>query len=96
MFIYYKMRRQKVKRDIFALFRSTVRDPATYKGEMHIGQILPDGSVQKGNFIGPGTNILERLDVPGITLVDQVAKEHDLAYLLAGMELDRKKRMAKV
>ena len=94
-----ELRRQKgrgLKKDIFAIFRSYIVDPVVNKGEMHVGQILPDGSIQKGNFIGPGTDIFERMDQKGITLVDQVAKEHDLAYLLAGMELDRKKRLAKV
>ena len=82
--------------DLFKIFRSTISDPAIYKGELHIGQILPDGSVRKGDFIGPRTNILERMDQKGITLVDEISKEHDLAYLLAGMELDKKKRAEKV
>lgn len=92
-------KRQKgkgLKRDLFAIFRSSIVDPVINKGEMHIGQILPDGSIQKGNFIGPGTDIFERMDEKGITLVDEISKEHDLAYLLAGMELDKKKRLAKV
>jgi len=91
-----KQRGKGLSKDIFAIFRSTLSDPSTYKGEMHVGQILPDGSVHKGNFLGPGTDIMKRIDQPGITLVDTISKEHDLSYLLAGMELDRKKRMAKV
>lgn len=92
-------KRQKgkgLKRDLFAIFRSSIVDPVVNKGEMHVGQILPDGSIQKGNFIGPGTDIFERMDQKGITMVDEISKEHDLAYLLAGMELDKKKRMDKV
>ena len=83
-------------RDIFRLFRATVSQPNLHEGEMHIAQILPDGSVQKANFCGPGTDIMKRIDQKGITLVDTISKEHDLAYMLSSMELDRKKRMAKV
>lgn len=83
-------------KDIFRIFKATVTQTPTNKGEMHVAQILPDGSVQKGNWIGPGTEIMKRLDQSGITLVDTISKEHDLAYLLAGMEIDRKKRMEKV
>jgi len=91
-----KRRGRGVPRDMFKIFRSTLSDPSTYKGELHIGQILPDGSVQKGDFIGPGTDIFKRMDQKGITLVDEISKEHDLAYLLAGMELEKKKRAEKV
>ena len=85
-----------LSKDMFAIFRSTISDPAVFKGEMHVGQLLPDGTVHKGNFIGPGTDIMKRLDEKGITLVDEISKEHDLSYLLASMELDKKKRMEKV
>jgi hypothetical protein len=91
-----KQKGKGLTKDIFAIFRSTLTDPATYKGELHVGQILPDGSVHKGAFIGPGTDIMKRIDEKGITLVDEISKEHDLSYLLASMELDRKKRMEKV
>jgi hypothetical protein len=85
-----------LKRDLLAIFRSSIVDPVVNKGEMHVGQILPDGSIQKGHWIGPGTSVFERMDQKGITLVDEISKEHDLAYLLSSMELDKKKRLAKV
>lgn len=93
---YHKQKGVGTADDMFKIFRATLSQPNIYQGEMHVGQILPDGSVQKGNFIGPGTQIIKRLDEKGITLVDSISKEHDLSYLLASMELDKKKRLEKV
>lgn len=54
-------------------------------GENHGILQLPDGSFARGQYLGPGTNVITRLkrgDL-GRTPVDQISKIHDIRYSLA-------------
>jgi hypothetical protein len=84
------------KTDIFGILKNTIMLPDENQGEHHIALKLPDGSFQKGNFIGPGTKIGDRLEFNGLTLVDEISKEHDLAYSIAGRIKDKKERLKQV
>lgn len=58
------------------------------RGEKHVPQIMPNGSVEIANFTGPGTKLGPRLRGPRRrkrpkTLTDKTAKAHDLDYALA-------------
>jgi hypothetical protein len=56
-----------------------------FEGERHAPLILPDGSVEFGNWIGPGTQVIKRLrrgDKPK-TATDRIAMRHDLDYTIA-------------
>lgn len=57
-----------------------------YAGETHMILKLPNGRSGVGNFIGPGTQVIERVKRgdPGRTPTDWVAKRHDIDYTLAG------------
>ena len=64
-----------------------------YPGELHSPLKMPDGSLRVGNFIGPGTQILKRLqrgDI-GLTGVDMLAMRHDSLYSLAKTKKDIRK-----
>ena len=56
-----------------------------FAGEMHTLLILPNGRIGMANFMGPGTQVIERIkrhDV-GRTPVDTLARAHDIRYVLA-------------
>jgi hypothetical protein len=63
-------------------------------GEIHAPLIMPDGSIKRASFMGPGTNILDRLRDPRpeysepVTLSDKTAKAHDIRYSLASTQDD--------
>lgn len=55
-----------------------------FPGERH-ALLKVDGGLVKGNYIGPGTQVMKRLrrgDRP-VSEVDRVAKAHDLRYAIA-------------
>ncbi len=56
-----------------------------FAGEKHSLLKLPNGKLGVGNFIGPGTHIIERLKRgdPPRTESDKVAMAHDIRYALA-------------
>lgn len=65
----------------------------SFKGEVHGVLRLPNGKTGIANYLGPGTNIVKRLERgdPPRTLVDTVAKAHDIRYSLARNENDIRK-----
>lgn len=56
-----------------------------YPGELHALLQLPNGKTGVANFLGPGTQVVQRLrrNDPGRTVVDNIAKLHDIQYSLA-------------
>lgn len=77
-------------------FGKVLATPPKYKGEKHGILKMPDGSYARGNFIGPGTAVNERLRQGGEvatpkTPVDAVAKRHDIEYWKANSTEDVRK-----
>lgn len=91
---------QDLSKLVIAKAKSTPR----FEGENHGTQILPDGSVRLGEYIGPGTKIEERVKllnsgnnmVRPITKVDEVSMIHDIDYSLAQSSKTKKEQLAKV
>lgn len=56
-----------------------------FQGEKHAILQLPNGKFGIANYMGPGTNVVRRLqrNDPGRTNSDTVAKRHDIDYALA-------------
>ena len=61
-----------------------------YRGEKHAFLKLQNGRPGRGNYIGPGTQLIKRLQRgdPGRTPTDMVAKRHDIDYGLAKTPAD--------
>jgi hypothetical protein len=66
-----------------------------YKGEKHSLLILKNNRLGVANYLGPGTNIIKRLEDndPPRTYVDKVAKLHDINYSLSTYEPDKLKQL---
>jgi hypothetical protein len=64
-----------------------------FVGERHVLLKLPNGKTGVGNYIGPGTNLIKRLERgdPPRTEVDKVAQLHDIRYGLAKTQADVRK-----
>lgn len=64
-----------------------------FPGEKHALLKLPNGKTGVGNYIGPGTALIERLKRgdPPRTEVDKVAQLHDIRYGLAKTQEDVRK-----
>ena len=65
-------------------------NPAPLKpGERHAPLVLPNGRIGYGSYIGPGTNLTERLKngVEPRTEVDKISQAHDIRYGLARDQL---------
>lgn len=56
-----------------------------FQGENHSLLVLPSGRPGIGNYIGPGTHVVERIrrGDPPRTMTDKVAQAHDIRYTLA-------------
>ena len=56
-----------------------------YSGEKHMILKLPNGRSGMANYMGPGTQVIKRLERgdPGRTPADMVAKRHDIDFTLA-------------
>lgn len=56
-----------------------------FAGEQHAILQLPNGKNGVANYMGPGTNVIKRLERgdPGRTKSDMVAKRHDIDYMIA-------------
>lgn len=65
-----------------------------FPGERHAILKLPNGKLGVGNFIGPGTAVVKRIQRgdPPRTPVDRVARQHDVDYMRAGRVKDKTKR----
>jgi hypothetical protein len=57
-----------------------------FEGERH-AVLLTDSGPRKAQFMGPGTNLIFRLQRgdQGLTMCDRVARRHDIDYALAGL-----------
>ncbi len=57
----------------------------TYPGESHGILVMSDGSLERAQYMGPGTKVVRRAwkNQPGKTEVDKISKQHDIAYALA-------------
>lgn len=77
--------------DIFKFGRELIRAP-DFAGEKHAILQTADGNYKKGNFIGPGTAVNERLKSKDLSKpmseVDRIAKRHDLDYFKANTTAD--------
>lgn len=53
--------------------------------ENHGFLYMPDGSFQRANYMGPGTDVMGRLERGdrGKTFMDEVSQLHDIEYMLA-------------
>jgi hypothetical protein len=62
----------------------TQRKYPGYPGELHAPLILESGKIGIANYAGAGTHVVKRLirGDPPRTLVDKVAKRHDIDYIL--------------
>jgi hypothetical protein len=70
--------------DIFK-FGKALAEPPRFQGEKHGVLRLSDGSYKKAAFMGPSTNVVERLRLGGdfarpLTEVDKISFRHDLDY----------------
>lgn len=64
-----------------------------YPGEMHAPMYMGNGRFKRGAYVGPGTNLTERIrmgDEP-INETDKVAQAHDLRYTFARDHSDIRK-----
>lgn len=61
------------------------KDPPLFEGENHGILWVPGSGFERGNYIGPGTHLLERLKRgdQGKTAIDKISKLHDIDYTLA-------------
>lgn len=69
-----------------------------FAGEKHAILSLPNGKNGTANFMGPGTQVIKRLrrgDV-GRTPSDNVAKRHDIDYVLAAGEKTKEGQLTKI
>jgi len=59
-----------------------------FKGERHAILRLPNGKMGIANYVGPGTNIIQRLirNDPPRSYVDKIAQKHDIEYSLSTFE----------
>lgn len=64
---------------------SRKKDPKLFEGENHGVLWVPGKGFQRANYMGPGTNIMQRLKRgdKGKTPIDQISKLHDIDYTLA-------------
>lgn len=69
-----------------------------FAGEKHAILQLKNGKNGVANYMGPGTNVVERVKRgdPGRTPSDTVAKRHDIDYALAQGQPTREKQLAAV
>ncbi len=67
-----------------AIARQPVKND-TYPGENHGILKMPNGSLERAAYMGPGTQVIKRLKfgVRGKTPVDRIAQRHDIDYSLA-------------
>ena len=69
-----------------------------YAGETHMIMKLKNGKNGVANYMGPGTEVIERVrrGDPGRTPSDTIAKRHDIDYVLAASTRDKAKQLQQV
>jgi hypothetical protein len=69
-----------------------------FKGEKHAILELPNGKNGVANYMGPGTNVIARLQRgdPGRTKSDSAAKMHDILYNLSDGEKTKSAQLIKI
>lgn len=80
--------KEKVKKAVSTVknkAKNLIKDPKMFKGENHGILWVPGSGLERSNYMGPGTNILGRLERgdKGKTAVDEMSKLHDIEYTLA-------------
>jgi hypothetical protein len=98
------MRGSGWKRDLARIAKAKLSMKPRFKGEAHSPIVDPQGQLRLGEYIGPGTQILKRVqlleqgnrDVKPVSIVDQVAEIHDIDYQLASDSKTKKEQLAKV
>jgi hypothetical protein len=70
----------------------------SFPGEKHTILKLPNGRTGIANYMGPGTNVIERLKRgdKGRTPADTVAKRHDIDYTLASGKATKEEQLKAV
>ena len=69
-----------------------------FPGEKHAILKLPNGKYGVGNWIGPGTQVVKRLERkdPPRTVADLIAERHDIDYALAKESKTKEEQLKKV
>jgi hypothetical protein len=90
--------------DLISLAKGKLSSKPRFEGENHATQIATDGSVKLGEYIGPGTKIIERVkllnegnqSVKPVSITDSVALIHDIDYQLAQDSKTKQEQLRKV
>jgi len=90
--------------DLAKMSITKAKSSPRFPGENHATQILPDGSVRLGEYIGPGTQIEKRIgllnsgntNVRPITKTDEISMIHDIDYSLAQNSKSKAEQLARV
>jgi len=90
--------------DLTKMVISKAQSKPRFPGENHATQILPDGTVRLGEYIGPGTQIEKRIgllnagntEVRPITKTDETSLIHDIDYSLAQNSKSKAEQLARV
>ena len=72
-------------KEIYKISKALLTEKQKYPGEKHALQRTKEGEYKFGNYIGPGTNLKQRIrddDIP-LSMSDTVAQAHDLRYALS-------------
>lgn len=91
-------------KDLAKIAKAKMSMKPRFEGEAHSPLILKDGKLRLGEYIGPGTNILKRVEllergmkeVEPVSIVDKVAEIHDIDYQLASDSKTKEEQLAKV
>ena len=86
---------KRARKIVTAVKRKTkeLKGSKLFEGETHGIVWVPGSGPERTNFMGPGTNIIERLrrGDKGKTPIDEISKLHDIEYTLAsGLAKDEK------
>ena len=101
---YNKQQGYGLSEDLTKLVIGKARGRARFQGENHATQILPDGRVRLGEYIGPGTEIEKRIgllnsgntEVRPITKTDEISMIHDIDYVLSQNAKSKAEQLAMV
>lgn len=72
-------------KEVSKISKAFLTEPQKYSGEKHAIQRGKDGNYVRANYMGPGTNLKQRMrdnDEP-VSMSDKVSQAHDLRYSLA-------------